>query len=351
MAGSKSHKQEHAFKTIDRDIKADAIANVMLLHGEEQYLVHWAINAIADKYINETVRNIDFIKLQPEQCSVDALIETCETLSMFSRARVVVAEDFSPLGSEKSKGISESDEAALFRYVGNVPAGTILIFTCEKADKRKKLYKEIEKNGKVYELDRLPEGDLKNFIIKRLRLSGKVCKAYVLNELIHLSGYYHKETQYNLYNLENDLKKMIAHSTGEEIIASDVVAAISGDLETEVFAMTDAAGRGRNDEAFRLLFNILGTGESVYKLLALLISQFELMLSVKELGRTESRAAGMAQTLGVHEFRVKKALGFSERYTEQRLKEILMDAYETDIKIKSGLLDPRTAIELLVAEL
>ncbi len=351
MAVGKSRKEEHSFKTINRDIKTNGLANVMLLHGQEQYLVHWAIDTIVKKYVNESVKDIDFIKLGPEQFSVDAMIEACETLSMFSTFRVVAVEDFSYIGSEKSKSMSEADETALLRYIGNVPDGTMLIFTCEKADKRKKFYKDTEKHGKVYEFDRLPEDDLKNFIIKRLKNSGKVCKAYVLNEIIDLSGYYHKETRYNLYNLENDLRKMIAHSTGEEIIVSDVVAAISGGLETEVFAMTDAAGRGRTDESFRLLFNILGTGESVHKLLALLISQFEIILWVKELKNKESRAEDMAQTLGVHVFRVKKALGFAERYTEKRLKKILTDAYETDIKIKSGLLDPRTAIELLVAEL
>lgn len=349
MAFNKSRVKEHAFKKISRDIKAGQPANVILLHGKEQYLVDWAINLIVDQYIDESVRSFDFVKLQQDNFSVDAMIEACETLSMFSPSRVVAVTDFSYLGGEKVKNISEQDERTLVEYIGNIPAGTILIFAAEKADKRKKLYKEIKERGVVYEFSGLDENDLKNFIIKRFKQSGKICKAYILNEIIDLSGYFHKETAYTLYNLENDLRKMIAHSTGEEIIASDVLAAMSGDLETNVFAMVDAVSKGRKDEAFALLFNILGNDDNVYKLLALFASQFEIILSVKELRERRVPVGDMPAMLGVHEFRVKKALVFSERYTERRLKKILIDAYETDIKIKSGLLDRRTAIEFFIA--
>ncbi|MDD2217346.1 MAG: DNA polymerase III subunit delta [Eubacteriales bacterium] len=351
MAFSKSKVKEHDFKRINRDVKAEKIANIILLHGKEQYLIDWAINLIADKYINEAARSFDFVRMQQENFSVDAMIEACETLSMFSKSRVVAVTDFSYLGSEKVKNISEADENALINYLQNIPEGTILIFSSQKLDKRKKIYKEIKKKGEVYEFEGLSEDDLKNFIIKKFKMSGKVCKAYILKEIIELSGYYHKETQYSLYNLENDLKKMIAHSTGDEIVASDMLAAISGNLETNVFAMVDAVSRGRKDEAFEMLFNILDTEESVYKLLAIFVSQFEIILWVKELKERNVISRDMPEILGVHEYRVKKALAFSERYTVMRLKKILINAYETDIKIKSGLLDKRTALEFFIAEI
>ena len=57
----------------------------------------------------------------------------------------------------------------------------------------------------------------------------------------------------------------------------------------------------------------------------------------------------IAKKTKVHEFRVGKAMKFQQKYDENELKRILLSAYETDDKIKSGLLEPALALELLIA--
>ena len=57
------------------------------------------------------------------------------------------------------------------------------------------------------------------------------------------------------------------------------------------------------------------------------------------------------KALGVHEFRVKKALGVTEKYSAAGLKKILSKAYEIDGNIKTGLLDQTLALELFIAEI
>lgn len=350
MAYKQAKHKEHAFKTISKDIKDHQIPSVVLLYGKEQYLVDWSIGLIVDKYVSAETKSFDFTKIDCEQFTVDALIEACETFSLFSASKVVAIKDFAYIGGQKMKNFASEDEERLIQYISEVPAETILIFTAENADKRKKIYKQIEKQGKVYQFDSLSENELTNFMIKRFKLAGKTCKSYIIKEIIGLSGYYHKETEYSLYNLENDLRKIIAHSTGGEIIAADIFAAVSGSLETNVFAMVDAISRGRKNEAYALVFQLLKTGESVYKLLALIISQFELILAAKEIRQDKLTLTEMAKTLEVHEFRLKNALVFAERYTIERLRRILMSAYETDVRIKTGLLEAGMALELFIAE-
>lgn len=92
----------------------------------------------------------------------------------------------------------------------------------------------------MYEFDTLSESDLIKFIIKRIKLAGKTCQANVIEEFIENSGYYNKETDYTLYNLENDLKKIIAYAADDEIIMQDVLSVISGSLETYIFALIDS---------------------------------------------------------------------------------------------------------------
>lgn len=242
---------------------------------------------LIDRYVNKACESLDLTRLNSEGLTTDKIKESCETLSMLSEKRVVVLADFPPASGEKLRGFSETEEKELLEYFQDIPDTCLLIITAkesEKRDRKKNNWKAAaSKYGTVYDFGPLSGAQLKSFIVKRLKASGKVCRPSVIDQLIADSGYGNKEIDYNLYNLENDIKKVIAHSQGEEITASDVALTISTNLETNIFAMLDAISRNRKDEAYRLLHNLLVCGESVYKLLALITSQLELILEVKEL--------------------------------------------------------------------
>lgn len=205
--------------------------------------------------------------------------------------------------------------------------------------------------GSLYDFGPLSGAQLRSFIVKRFKASGKVCRNSIVDMLIEDSGYGNREIDYNLYNLENDIRKIIAHSDGEEIVSSDVALTISTNLETNVFAMLDAISRNRKDEAYRLLHNLLVSGEGVYRLLALISSQLELILEVKEMRDEGMSLPQMHKLLGIHEFRIKKAMSVTEKYSSSGLKKILSKAYEIDGNIKTGLLDQTLALELFIAEI
>lgn len=348
-------KKEHAFQTIGKDIKAGKIQNPVLLCGEEQYLVHWAAELLTDTYINKATASLDFTRLEPEGLTFDKIQESCETLSMFSEKRVVLIPEFPPALGQKLKGFSESDEKALTDYFKELPETCLLIITAgcpdPKNKKKSKIHTAAAKTGSVYDFGPLNGSQLRSFIAKRFKTSGKLCRNSVIDMLIQDSGYGNKEIDYNLYNLENDIKKIIAHSDGDEILSSDVAMMISTNLETNVFAMLDAISRNRKDEAYRLLYNLMVSGEGVYRLLALISSQLELILEVKEMREEGMSLPQIQKALGVHEFRIKKAMGVTEKYSVGGLKRILSKAYEIDSNIKTGLLEQTLALELFIAEI
>jgi len=343
--------REHAYKTFEKDLKSGGVKNVVLFYGKEQYLVKLSTKAIVKKYVNDECMAFDFLEIDPETATLPHIVESCETFSMFSEKRVVVLLNFTLMSSGKNKNIQEADEKKFTEYIKNVPDTCILIITAEDVDKRKKLYKEIVSCGNVYDFTSLDESNLKVFIEKRFNLAGKKIKASVLSELIRQSGYFHKESDYTLYNLLNEVKKIAAHATGDEVMLSDVLEVISGDIETNVFGMIEAAGRNKKDEAFRLLYNILGSGGNIYQILALLASQFEVMLEVKELREEGKSVMQMQSILDIHEFRIKKASEVIGFYSVDRLKTILTGIYQVDRSIKTGLMDGVLALEVTLSQL
>lgn len=355
MAGYSKNKKEHDFQKIGKDLKAGRIGNLVILCGEEQYLVQWAVDLLIKEYVNKATESLDLTKLSVDEMTLDRMKESCETLSMMSSKRVVVVPDFPPAAGFKLKGFSENDEKELITYFGHIPETCLLVITAgiqdKKNTKKVKLQTAAAKHGTVYDFGPLSGAQLRAFIDKRFKASNKWCKSAVIDMLIADSGYGNKEIEYNLYNLENDIRKIIAHSSGDEIVSSDVAMTISTNLETNIFAMLDAVSRNRKDEALRLLHNLLVSGEAIYKLIALISSQLELILEVKEMREEGLGLAQMQKFLGIHEFRIKKALGAAEKYSVKGLKRTLSKAYEIDGHIKTGLLEQTLALELFIGEI
>ncbi len=369
---------EYAYREIIKDLKENNIGSVVLLYGKEQFQVDWAQSLLIDKYINPAVRELDVTTFQ-DNPSANEIINACETLTMFSERRVVIIPDCGFFNEKKSDGGKtgeagrqdnkdkqdkqdkqdrtekqskhDSDSEILVDYIPSLPETTLLIFRAEKASKRLKLYKAIEKKGKAYDFQQLQLADLKGFIVKRFNKADKHASDRVVQGIIDLSGYYNRETVYTLFNLENDLAKIIAHSDGPEISSLDVMQTLSGDIDTYVFSLVEALGTGDKGEALALFNNMAASGENVFKILGLLASQYELILDIRELLDKGADPRQISAALGVNEFRVRKAAYTAGRYSAAALRKVLLRLYAVDKHIKTGLLEPTLAMEYFIGEL
>src|SRR5665648_222766 len=168
--------------------------------------------------------------------------------------------------------ITKDINEAFVLYIADLPEFCQLIIICSELDKKTKIYKEASKHWNEYEFDSLEENDLKKFIEKRFKASGKIIKKSLVAQIVNCSGYYDKESNYNLYNLENDVKKIIHYSQDQEVETFHITESISGNIETNVYQMIDAISSNKKDEAFELLHDILQAGENLYYILAVILS-------------------------------------------------------------------------------
>jgi DNA polymerase-3 subunit delta len=330
------------------DIAAGNLVSPLLLFGKEQFLVRWAANAVIDKYVDPSLRAIDFARLDGAAVDVDSIARHCETLPLGSEKRLVVVDEPPCFAGDDARASARFDENAFLAYVARLPETCALVITASAADKRKKLYKHIAKGGGAYEFTRLDPPLLRAFVEKRFREAGKRVSTSVIRGFTDMTGYMSRDSEYTLYHMENDLRKIIAYCEGDEILLSDVGAVMEADPELNVFALADAVSRGRRSEAFESLARLLSSGESVYRLLALLISQFELLLSVREMTDAGMSASRIISELGVHEYRFRMAAEAASRFDARALRNVLKLACETDKHIKTGLLRDVLALEMFV---
>lgn len=351
-----NERKVHSFNQILKDIKAGGISSACLLFGTEQYLVSWAKQQLINTYVNEATKTMDLVVFETGEFDLPRFKEACETLPLFSERKVVILEGFDAVWGKYSKSVSQSDSDAVAGMIPELSPQTLVVITSEedpdpKKKNRPKLLEALKNHGNVYDFDQLSDQDLKKFVNKRFREAGRIISPRALDALINNSGYFNKNIDYALYNLKSDIMKIIALSDSEEITEKDVIEGISDNLEHNVFKMLDSISGNRKETAFKLLNEMLLSGGNVQQILATIIGQLEMMLQVKELNEQGMKGAAISKKIGVHEFRVKKATGFVSNYTVGELRRILKNAFETDFRIKSGVLDGKLALEMLIAEI
>lgn len=335
MADYGRNKQEkHAFQQFQQDMKDGAVEGLVVLCGIEDYLINWSSQIIVDRFVNPVTKSLDYDLINLETATADDIIASCETAPMLSEKKVVLIRDYKNEFAD-----------AIGSYGADMPETTVLIVAGESVKA------EVKKHAKVYDFEPLNQPQLISFINKRFKAAGKEASRGIITTLINESGYYNKDIDYNLYNLEGDVKKIIALCDGTEITLDHVRDGISRNIEHGIFALLDAISGNRKDIAFDLLHQILLSGEPDMKLLGAIIGQLEIMLMCKQLSEDGCQLAEIKKLTKLHEFRIKKALNFSKKFTEKDLKRILKNAYNTDKNIKSGQFSSQLAFEMLIAEI
>ena len=79
--------------------------------------------------------------------------------------------------------------------------------------------------------------------------------------------------------------------------------------------------------------------------------QFRNLLTIKELIEKKLPYYKIINKSSLHPFIVKKSYQQAQKFTLQELKKIYQKIFETDLNIKTGRLDPQTALDLFIAEI
>ena len=358
MAYMNEAKKEHAFKTFAGDLRNGLDSPVIFMYGAEEYLIDWAGNTLAGRYVSKSFQAADFEKPDAEDITIDDIISSCETVSMFSEKRVIWVREYPPLWQDNAKGFSESQLKTLEEYMDEPNPGSVLIFSSsrvkndpkDKKEKHSKLDKLLLSKARCYDFCQLDRPALRAFIEKRMRSRGLAIDRATTDYIIDVTGYYHKDTDYRLMNLDSDLNKMVSLAS-DKITREDVDRAVLGDMDTYVFDFLDHLSMNRKEDAFLLLHNIMASGSEFFPVLGVIISHFELLTEVSELRDAGMDISGIVREMGVHEFRVKKALTAAARFGTDKLKSVLSQLYSIDTEVKKGDIDGLTALELLIGRM
>ena len=353
---NRQENREHAFKTIRKVIEAAAVSGAwphcVLLCGSEEFLIRWAEGYIRDRVIEPASAALD-LSVFEDAPSYEDVYAACETLPMMSRKKLVLVRGEHLFGAQAG----ESDAKLLADYLPELPDSTLLVMSCPKPNKLKALYKAVSKSGLIFDFAPLDNATLAGWMQKRMKDAGLSADTGDLMDFALDAGYGARDSSYGLYDLENDLRKVIALSEGGRVTREALKAAAPRRAESDAFALIDSMFSGQRSRAYEILANNISAEmpsqqtSVVLRFTGLIISQLEIMLEGSERKAEGQSLQRIAAEMGGSEYRLKKALAAASGRSLPRLRRDLFNALQIEKDIKSGAMDPRMAIELFMAGL
>ena len=318
-------------KRIAEDIKTGSFASEYLLYGDERYMLKLYLNRLLGA-LGASDDNMNYTKIEGKQAE-DKIIEICETMPFFADKRVVLIED-SGFFKEKSDKLAD--------YFAKPPEYLIVIFAENAIDKRSRLYKSVAKFDRVIEFKTLDEKDITALVLSELKKNGKKIRKPALETFLNGAG-----TDYGYISCE--LEKLISYAgEKEEITEEDIHEICSPQTENRIFDMISDMAAGRKNLALKAYRDLILLKEPPMKMLALMERQFRQLLDIKQLMSMGQGERMIVETLKIHPYAVKKSIPLARKYKESELREMLEEAVRCDEEIKSGLLNDRIAVELLL---
>ncbi|MGO3792521.1 MAG: DNA polymerase III subunit delta, partial [Enterococcus gilvus] len=210
-----------------------------------------------------------------------------------------------------------------------------------KLDARKKITKALKKT-EIIDAAPLQERALRNFL-----------QRYISNENVKISkeafDLFLRLTDFDLSKAMNEIEKLLLLAgDGGTITLQLVQDLVPKTLEHNIFELTEQILKGDTAKAYQTYEELHLQGEETIKLTAILIGQIRLLLQTKVLQKIGYQQANIAETLGVHPYRVKLAMQQVAKFPLNLLVSMYDELVENDYEVKTGQADKEINFQLFI---
>ena len=321
-------------QTINEDIKNGTFRRVYLLYGDEDYLKLQYKNKLLRALVTEG-DTMNFSRFEGKEAQVPALIDLAETMPFFAEHRLILVED---------SGFFKNAAPQLAEYLPDMPETTCMIFIEKEVDKRSKTYKSLKDIGRMVEFKTPDEKMLTRWVLTVLQKNGKKLTQPTMQLFLEKAGN-------SMGNIDRELEKLICYVGDREIIQMDDVEEIcTGQTENRIFDMIHMMAEKRQKEALELYYDLLALKEPPMRILFLLVRQFNILLQVKTMVAAGMEQNQIADRAGLRSFTIRRYRSEAGHFSVQKLKEALRDCARAEEDVKTGRLDDRLSVELILVK-
>lgn len=309
------------FEEILKQLKKEIYHPIYFLMGEEPYFIDRITEYIADHVLAEEEKSFNQIILYGKDTDITNIINTARRFPMMARRQVVIVRE--------AQNLDRIED--LIHYVENPLESTLLVinYKYKKLDKRKRLFKALEKNSILFESRRLYDDKvppwINSYLLSRgLRIEPKA--AVILTE--YLGN--------DLSKIANELEKLIIVLKSEQdvITSADIERNIGISKDFNNFELNNALAQ-RNVLKANRIAQYFGANQKNHPLTLTITSIyffFSRVLSYHFLADKSSRK--VASVLKIEPFFIREYEKAAANYTTAKTVRIISLLREYDLRSK-----------------
>jgi DNA polymerase-3 subunit delta len=323
-----------------------------ILYGEDDFTIKESLAQIKIDCGGADLGEANINLLAGSRLTFNELLAACNTISFLAPKRLVIVEGLLSRFEQKSKrgkGKTKSPELKEWESLAelNMPETTVLVLVEGKLSKSNPLFKKLAPIAEIKEcvpLD-LKGKDLPDWIRARVKANGGEITPRALGLLISFIGN-------NLWILSNEIEKLCLYTGDRHIEEAEVNLMVSQARETNIFHLVDAIVQRNHRMASRMLHQHLNEGAAPPYLLFMITNEFRLLIQAKKLSSQRLPIKDIGSRIGeFKDWKVEKMLRQAQGYSIARLGRTYHKLLETDLFIKTGVMEGETALDLLIADL
>ena len=342
MAKLKKNANWKDFPSIMADLKKGSMARIYLVSGSERFLIDKLIAAMKQLWIEKGAESLDFYQKDAANAklTVEEFQSLCGSPPFMSKCRLTVIRNAGLWASNAPASAAELDKWK--QALTAVPEFSSVVFVEDKIDKRKKqLIDAVSLNGELIEISLQEENTLVRWIKASLDQKGITVSQECMASLI-------SRTDSSMRMIENETMKIVLYCeyTGTKQINMEMLDRLCiPDVHASVFQMMDAIGERKTGRAMEILNDLILIKEPIPKIRLMLSRHIRQLICAKEIGDAKS----IATRLKVHPFVAGKLVKQARLFTMEQLQNQYFRCFESDFAVKSGKMDDRMSMEVLLA--
>jgi DNA polymerase-3 subunit delta len=314
------------------------LKHVYLLAGEEHYYIEKAQERILSRLFANPQEQGEAMQKISGVVDSDDLVGLIETAPFFASKNVLLLQDTSLFkdkneGEEKKAGKDKKLER-LLATLADMPEFSYVIFVQNgKADKRRKIYKTIEKNGMVLEAEAIRAWNINDWLQGKLQTINKDMDR---EAMAYFSGVVSTMQTISLEFLDREFDKLALFTQDRRITRELLEKVFAGLPEVSVFALLDAISERKAKKALQLLRRQLNDGTYFTVILALLTRHVRQLWQAQVLQQQGIRGKALAKPLELNPFIAEKLGRAAMQFPAAVLKRNMLELIDADYFLKTG---------------
>lgn len=320
---------------------------IYFFYGENFYFLDQEVKKIKSQFLEERDVDFNFNTLDGAFLDRKKFDAAAFAVSFFSAKKLTIIKNF----------LSENKDDSLKKYIlkaiDGIPSDSNIVFVeYGLPDQRSALFKKFFKLENAKRFEQLSPRYIHSWIIEKVKKEGGGISEEATQKL---QVFFESD----LYRLENEIEKLVLYQKASnkaclpvgkaKIETADVEKLSVSKNSPDIFSFVEALANKNNKMATLAWSHLLSAGENELKTLSMIIYQFRTMFFVLDLMNQNYSSEKIAKEAGIHPFVIGKAKKILEKYSRTKIKKTYLSLGRIDNAIKSGKIDSKLALTLLIA--